>query len=724
MYGVGMALSSFVLLSLLFLIAYTHGQTYEQQQSTGSSGLHDVKITSHYEGQQVPAGNLTISGNSTDTPQTKCEVYAQKNGLLPFERVTAAGSGPEDYSKWTFTYSKPNNYITSGNTNDLTVKLSCLNNPTNLTVFQSINVTGMSSDLKPINNRPTTSPILNNKIVEGQADVGKTITNDSCGPTDMAILLDNSGSMSGALDNIKSTLPKIISLAKLMSQDNLRLGYVTFDNDITIRSELSQNTSKVLSNIKDTVVGDSGHQGLGVLEPAEASDEALNATINNLGTRLRQIGSFSEPWRDSIHKVMVLITDAPPAGLDDRGGQEDIDRMYRLSEMAKDRGMRISTIFVPTAGDHYGQAEILKDVANRSGSAYIMTNTDGTGSDDALLDIIRNCGEPLKYLRFITDFEKDPVDAGKEQKLSVTVYEANSTKTLNGANVTSKIRDGAGQIQKEFSGITDSNGLVSFSWKIPVGSKISTTSTMEANTRVSSYGYATSSNVSSFQIKGTSPSSTLVEHDSSGDGASGDGEGGQHSANDPPKAIAESSDNTPSSGDKITLDGSKSEDQDNDKLYFKWDQTGGLKVNLNDKNSESASFIAPKVSKDEILEFKLTVDDGQSQDTDSLSQWIYSKEDKSPCPQNEEYDQIENICVPIDQNEKNDKHDNKGDNSEESSDQVSNNNDNNKGDNSEESSDQVSNNNDNNKGDNSDNNADNKDSKDSTKSNPIEDTIP
>jgi hypothetical protein len=35
-----------------------------------------IKITSHGSGQQVKAGPLTISGTSSDTPLTDCEVYA------------------------------------------------------------------------------------------------------------------------------------------------------------------------------------------------------------------------------------------------------------------------------------------------------------------------------------------------------------------------------------------------------------------------------------------------------------------------------------------------------------------------------------------------------------------------------------------------------------------------------------------------------------------------
>ena len=58
-----------------------------------------VKITSHTTGQQVPTGQLTISGTSTDTPNANCEVYTDMNDLKPMLKVAARGpGGNNDYS--------------------------------------------------------------------------------------------------------------------------------------------------------------------------------------------------------------------------------------------------------------------------------------------------------------------------------------------------------------------------------------------------------------------------------------------------------------------------------------------------------------------------------------------------------------------------------------------------------------------------------------------------
>jgi hypothetical protein len=82
----------------------------------------DVAITSPEDGATVDAGTLAISGTSTDTPNTDCQVYANWNEQ-PYQLVTPKSQG--DYSTWTFTYTSAYHLITPGETNELTVEISC-----------------------------------------------------------------------------------------------------------------------------------------------------------------------------------------------------------------------------------------------------------------------------------------------------------------------------------------------------------------------------------------------------------------------------------------------------------------------------------------------------------------------------------------------------------------------------------------------------------------------
>jgi hypothetical protein len=137
--------------------SYVRGQTVEQQPqylspqqaSQSFQPAVAVKITSPATSQNVSTGELTITGTSTDTAARECQVYTDWNDRKPFQRVVAAGpAGNGDYSRWNFTYTATYHEITNG-TNELTSKISCLANPTNLTKWYSINVTGVEGLIPP-----------------------------------------------------------------------------------------------------------------------------------------------------------------------------------------------------------------------------------------------------------------------------------------------------------------------------------------------------------------------------------------------------------------------------------------------------------------------------------------------------------------------------------------------------------------------------------------------
>jgi hypothetical protein len=119
------------------------------QQQLQPPPVIGVKITSPTTGQQVPVGQLTISGTSTDNATTDCTVYADWNNTKPFQKAIAIGpAGVNDYSKWTFTYTDDYHLITNG-TNNLTSKVSCIDDSTgsstaNLTKNYSVNVIGIA----------------------------------------------------------------------------------------------------------------------------------------------------------------------------------------------------------------------------------------------------------------------------------------------------------------------------------------------------------------------------------------------------------------------------------------------------------------------------------------------------------------------------------------------------------------------------------------------------
>ncbi len=110
-----------------------------------------VKIDYPVANQEVPVGELNISGSSTDTASTDCNVQVDINDVKPFQNTTATGTeGPTDYSTWTFTYTEKYKLITEG-TNELTAKLSCEGNDSINSTSGASNTTNSKSKWNSIN---------------------------------------------------------------------------------------------------------------------------------------------------------------------------------------------------------------------------------------------------------------------------------------------------------------------------------------------------------------------------------------------------------------------------------------------------------------------------------------------------------------------------------------------------------------------------------------------
>jgi hypothetical protein len=137
---------------LLALVIYT---TIEYDSVYGIS----IKIDSPVSNQQVPVGELTITGISSDNSSAQCQVYVDWNNLKPYQLATPTGSnGTSDFSTWSYTYSSKYHLIQTG-LNDLTSKITCLVPPGGPTVtkWYSVNVTGSTSSSQSPNPSPNQS---------------------------------------------------------------------------------------------------------------------------------------------------------------------------------------------------------------------------------------------------------------------------------------------------------------------------------------------------------------------------------------------------------------------------------------------------------------------------------------------------------------------------------------------------------------------------------------
>jgi hypothetical protein len=169
--------------------------------------LIGIKITSPTTGQQVPVGELTISGISTDNATTDCTVYADINNLKPLQKAVATGPGGvnNDYSTWTFTYTDKYHLIANG-TNNLTSKLSCFddgnNAPANLTKFYSVNVIGVVTI--PMNNTAATTTTTSTEQLQQQES--PTIESN------ISTIIENNGSATKTTKMVKQ-MEKMVMMA-------------------------------------------------------------------------------------------------------------------------------------------------------------------------------------------------------------------------------------------------------------------------------------------------------------------------------------------------------------------------------------------------------------------------------------------------------------------------------------------------------------------------------
>jgi hypothetical protein len=147
-------------LFVLFGTVYNDSGNKEEAYAI-SPHILKVTIDSPVDGQQVPTGNLQITGNSTDDAQTNCVISVALNRKTPYQTAMATGpaGGANDYSTWAFSFNSSYAVIEPGQ-NRIAARISCPENPP-LAKGTHINVTGVASGNLPsqqINTPPPEPP--------------------------------------------------------------------------------------------------------------------------------------------------------------------------------------------------------------------------------------------------------------------------------------------------------------------------------------------------------------------------------------------------------------------------------------------------------------------------------------------------------------------------------------------------------------------------------------
>ena len=193
------------------------------------------------------------------------------------------------------------------------------------------------------------------------------------GPLDCALLVDITGSMRFGIESVKVGIPDIVAAVEATGSD-YRLALVLFTDKVEVAVPFAIGNAADVAAIVPELTGFGGEGD------AEASDIALETAL-----------AFD--WRLDAHRVIVLMTDASPAGDDDRFNPEDDEHARALAFIAAAAGIRIAAVFVLTAPARRAETRpIMKRYARVTGGVYVETAENGTDLAARVVTIIETRG--------------------------------------------------------------------------------------------------------------------------------------------------------------------------------------------------------------------------------------------------------------------------------------------------------------------------------------------
>ncbi|MFO0858006.1 MAG: LamG-like jellyroll fold domain-containing protein [Phycisphaerales bacterium] len=206
-----------------------------------------------------------------------------------------------------------------------------------------------------------------------------------CGPMDVIFVIDDTGSMGGALANIKGAVGQIVSTIDCASTGDFRLGLATFKDNVRVVTNLGGSLAAFNAGIAALAAAGGGNV-------PEASDRGVNAAVNLLpaSSNVCQIGNFSGAWRTSAQKIVILVTDALPGSCND---SLTTSLFPTVITSASAQGIRIASVFVGGTTSTNSQLRgIMQAYASGTGGCYVEVPSNGAGTGTAISDCLRDCG--------------------------------------------------------------------------------------------------------------------------------------------------------------------------------------------------------------------------------------------------------------------------------------------------------------------------------------------
>ena len=229
-----------------------------------------------------------------------------------------------------------------------------------------------------------------------------------CGPMDVVFVVDDTGSMSGAIANVKAGIATIAADVVAASGGDYQMGLVSFKDSVQTDVDLAPGNEAA---IQTGIAALSASSGGGA---PEASDAALDTVINGTSAG-SDAGPCNQPFnaaglRAGAVKIAVMLTDNPPGGCNDSFTATDQANAARVANDASAAGVLISAIYnansaAPTT------AAIMTNYAATTGGVYVNTPSNGAGTALAIEDIIAACGSGANTCPLSQGYWKNHLEA-------------------------------------------------------------------------------------------------------------------------------------------------------------------------------------------------------------------------------------------------------------------------------------------------------------------------
>lgn len=220
--------------------------------------------------------------------------------------------------------------------------------------------------------------------------VGYNAKATSCTPLDVALVVDDTGSMGPAIRNVKESLGKLITDTEQAGHGNFRMELVTFKDTVQVDVPFAHDDGLAMR------AGVRKLRASGGDDEPEASDEAIRTAVDALPATAREPGQQEGdafPMRTKADKLVILVTDARPGGFDDAYDSTDAADAAAVAKDAADRGVRIASVFEHTQGGLGTARSIAEGYAKATGGYFRDAKGDGSDTAIAVRTAIILCGQ-------------------------------------------------------------------------------------------------------------------------------------------------------------------------------------------------------------------------------------------------------------------------------------------------------------------------------------------